>query len=150
PRTEQAAEQHDRIIRDVFRAGSKVRILVENHTPTPKKYIVERVVGSPPKVYDWDDARSEQGALLDVPASHVMPHAEVYGQGEIDGLSLSQTAQVEIIERFVNPTEMEELNRAEETLLQSLTQNTEQLANLEDDKDALDRYRQRLAEVKDL
>ena len=81
PKGEDVIKQHNQIINNVFKSGSKIEVLVEHHTPQPKKYLIERTFTSDPKVYKWEDGKKEK--LEGIKPNQIISDIEFYGQKEI-------------------------------------------------------------------
>ena len=116
PKAEKALEQHKEILKEVFKKGSKIKVLIEAHHPTPKKYIVERTYNSPPAVKD------ENGELLpDLKPSDILS-IESYGQKEIYEISKNPQFQLSLIDRFLGD-KLEKLLTDENLLISQVDDN---------------------------
>lgn len=91
-----AAAAHEGFVRNVLRPGTKVYALVSSPRPSQRRYLVERTVPDPPVV------RGEDGALLSLRPSDVVPHLEVYGQHELAELAELPERRARLLERFVS------------------------------------------------
>jgi len=94
PRTDRNRDDNEQILRNVFRSGSKVSLLVESHYPAPKRYIVERI-------YPYEPVIREEGGqqMPDLKPSDIF-RAEVYGHKEIYEISKSPAFQFALLDRF--------------------------------------------------
>ena len=144
-RTADAKAQHESIIKDVFKAGSKIQLLVEQHHPTPTQYLIERVFGSDPLVYQWLPSEVRRGELLNITPEDIFPGVEVYGQGEIDGLSKDPSTQVDIIRRFVDAAQLSSFQKREAELLAQLDENSRLLVQNRSGNEQAEADAQRLA-----
>lgn len=145
PSGDDIQKQHDQIIKDVFRSGSTVRILVEHHTPRPTKYLIERSYPDDPIVYKWDDVANERGEELPgLSPRDVLPGVEVYGQKEILELSKDEGIQVRLLERFQDQKSLEAAQQREKDRLQKLVTNAQAIEKVGQDADTAEENEQRL------
>lgn len=94
-RTERNRDDHEQILRNVFRSGSKVSLLMESYYPAPKRYVVERIYPYEPVI------REEDGQQIpDLKPSDIF-RAEVYGHKEIYEISKSPAFQFALLDRFM-------------------------------------------------
>jgi len=123
PKGEEVTEQHEQIIDEVFKAGSKISVLAEHHTPKPKKYLIERTYKSKPKVYKWNGDEKEK--LEGVKPTQIISDIEFYGQKEILELSKDDSIQVDLLKRFQDNDFVAELREEEVRICESLDDNRE-------------------------
>lgn len=90
-----AKNNHEGIIRNVLKPGTKVSLMVSKFQPTLGEYIIERTVPNPPVVKD------RNGEVLNLLPSEVMPGVEVFGQHEISELTKSPEKLTQLLGRFV-------------------------------------------------
>ncbi|HLE87179.1 MAG TPA: hypothetical protein VI727_05915 [Candidatus Brocadiaceae bacterium] len=113
PKSDKCEEQYRNILKDVFRSGSKISVLVESHEPNPKQYIIERTYPDSPVV-------KEMNGMVQ---SHLKPsdilRAEIYSQKEIYEISRNSAFQMELLDRFIGK-ELDSLREEEKDLLKSL------------------------------
>ena len=95
PLGDEAQKAHEGIVRHVLRSGTKISLLVRSHRPAKSDYLIERTIPNPPIV------RDENGGVLDILPSDVIPQIEVYGQHEISELTKSREKLTFLLERFV-------------------------------------------------
>jgi len=81
PSGEEVKKQHEQIIDEVFQAGSKIKVLVEHHTPQPTIYLIERTYTGDPKIYKWKEGKKEE--LEGIKPTQIISDIEFYGQKEI-------------------------------------------------------------------
>ena len=96
PSGEDAKKNHDGIIRHVVRNGTRIALRVHSYRPNRQTYTIERTAPDPPRVKD------EDGNVLDVPPSAIVPTVEVYGQHEISELAKSPEKLTTLLGRFVD------------------------------------------------
>ncbi|MEK6591366.1 MAG: TrlF family AAA-like ATPase [Nitrospinota bacterium] len=124
PKAEKCEEQYRDILKEVFKSGSKINVLVESHEPTPKRYIIERVYPDNPVIKEID------GTLRpDLRPSDIM-RVEVYSQKEIYEISKNSIFQMELLDRFIGK-ELDSLKEKERDLLKSLEDNKNDLLRLQ-------------------
>lgn len=96
PHCENAQRSHDSIVKDVIRPGTEVSVLVYSPYPSKQYYLIRRIYGSEPTVYDTS------GELLeDIHPLDIMGDIEIFGQHEISELTRQPTKVAEILTRFV-------------------------------------------------
>lgn len=95
PIGEEACKAHEGIVRNVLRSGTKISLFVRSHHPSVRTYVIERTVPNPPVV------RDEEGQILNLSPSDIMPQVEVYGQHEISELTKSPEKLTRLLDRFV-------------------------------------------------
>jgi predicted metal-dependent phosphoesterase TrpH/energy-coupling factor transporter ATP-binding protein EcfA2 len=120
PKTEKCAEQYKDILREVFRSGSKISILVESHEPTPKQYIIERNYPDSPVVKEINGSIRSDLKPRDIIG------AEIYGQKEIYEISRNAAFQMELLNRFIGKN-TDALADKEKDLLKKLEDNKNDL-----------------------
>src|SRR3989338_8358645 len=124
PKTEKCEEQYRDILKEVFKSGSKINVLVESHEPTPKRYIIERVYPDNPVIKEID------GTLRpDLRPSDIM-RVEVYSQKEIYEISKNSIFQMELLDRFIGK-ELDSFKEKERDLLKALEDNKNDLLRLQ-------------------
>jgi len=116
PEAEKAREQHQEILKEVFKGGSQITVMVEAHEPAPKTYIIERTYNSPPIVKNSD------GKLLTDIRPNDIISIEAYGQKEIYEIARDPKFQLSLIDRFIGD-KLDELLKKESDLLRRLTDN---------------------------
>ena len=95
PAGDEARNAHRDIVRHVLRSGTKVSLLVRSLHPAERRYRIERTVPNPPVV------RNDEGEILDLRPTDVLPRVEVYGQHEISELTRSGPKLTRLLHRFV-------------------------------------------------
>lgn len=124
PKSEKCEEQYRDILKEVFRSGSKISVLVETHEPTSKQYIIERTYPESPVVKELDGAVRPDLKPVDI------IRAEVYSQKEIYEISKSSSFQMELLDRFISQ-ELDGLKEKEKDLLKTLQDNKNDLLRLQ-------------------
>jgi len=123
PKTGKSLEQYNEILKEVFQSGSKVTVLIESHTPAPKRYIIERIYGNDPVV------KEENGSVRhDLKPKDLFP-AEIYGQKEIYEISKKPRFQLAILDRFME-RRIDNLVNEERYILRSLEENKNDILRL--------------------
>ena len=95
PLGEEARKAHEGIVRHVLRSGTKISLLLRSHRPNKQEYRVERTIPNPPVV------RDQNGNVLNITSSAIVPQVEVFGQHEISELTKSPEKLTRLLERFV-------------------------------------------------
>jgi energy-coupling factor transporter ATP-binding protein EcfA2 len=95
PLGEEARKAHEGIVRHVLRSGTKISLLLRSHRPNKQEYRVERTIPNPPVV------RDQNGNVLNLTPSAIVPQVEVFGQHEISELTKSPEKLTRLLERFV-------------------------------------------------
>ena len=154
PAGEDAKKNHDGIIRHVVRSGTKITLRVHSYRPNRQTYTIERTPPNLPKVKD------EEGNVLDVAPSAIVPNVEVYGQHEISELAKSPEKLTTLLGRFVDqePTWLRKFDKTKADLAESRRDITdastkldsieEQLSTLPALETSLKRYRKAGVEEK--
>lgn len=149
PLGEEARSNHEGIVEQAVKSGTKISVVVRSHRPSVKSYRIERTIPNPPVVRD---AETEQ--VLDVSVEDVFTGIEVYGQHEIAELAKSPPKRTSLLRRFVasdvsfaaRKRELSaELRRSREDILRTkeeLVANEEELAALPGLEEVQDRYRE--------
>ncbi len=96
PLGEEAEKLHDGVVRHVLRSGTKISLLIRSHRPTPHCYTIERMIPNPPIV------RDEDGTVLNLTPTNILPRAEIFGQHEISELTRSREKLTVLLERFTD------------------------------------------------
>ncbi len=96
PLGEEACKVHQGVVRHVLRSGTRISLLVRNHKPSERCYMIERTVPNPPIVKD------ENGEVLALSPLDVMPGVEVFGQHEISELARSPEKLTRLLDRFAD------------------------------------------------
>ena len=96
PLGDEAQKAHEGVIRHVLKSGTKISLLVQSHSPSERRYLIERSVPNPPTVKD------ETGEVLAITPWHVVPGVQVFGQHEISELTKSPEKLTSLLERFVD------------------------------------------------
>lgn len=130
PKAEKAQEQHEEILREVFKKGSKIRVVIEAHHPTRKRYIIERTYSEPPIV------KNEDGGLIsDLKPCDVIT-IEAYGQKEIYEISKNNIFQLSLVDKFLGD-QLDKLREDEKSIITQLNQNKTEYLNLRKEIDGL-------------
>lgn len=142
PTAEKAAEQHHEILKEVFKRGSKVRLIVEAHDPTPKRYIIERTYNDPPVVKD------ENGSLIPELKPADILSIETYGQKEIYEISKNPAFQLKLVDRFLGD-KLHKLMDSEKETQVPINGNTTELLRLKQEVERLNEQIQRLPKLEE-
>lgn len=97
PRGEDARKAHEGIVLHVLKSGTKISLLLRSHRPNMQEYRVERTIPNPPVV------RDQNGNVLNLTPSAIVPKVELFGQHEISELTKSPEKLTRLLDRFVEP-----------------------------------------------
>jgi len=95
PLTSSSRAEHQALVEDVLRPGTRVRVEIEVRTPSRTLYTVERSVGKDPVVYD------SCGAPLDLTPGDITHGTQVYGQRELAELSRNKQQLTSVLARHL-------------------------------------------------
>lgn len=107
PLGEDARRAHEGIVRNVLRSGTKITLLVRSHRPNKQEYRIERTIPNAPVI------RVGNGDSLNLLPSAIVPHVQVFGQGELSELTKSQEKLTRLLARFVESDEALPQHKAE-------------------------------------
>lgn len=142
PKAEKAKEQHEEILKEVFKKGSRIKVVVEAHHPIKKKYIVERTYNDPPVVKDENDE-----LLSDLKPCDVVC-IESYGQKEIYEISKNALFQLKLIDKFLGD-QLDKLVEEEQALISQINQNKTEYLNMRKEIDGLNEKIGRLPKLEE-
>ncbi len=124
PKADKIEEQYSEILKEVFRSGSRVAVLIEAHHPVPRRYIVERTYPEAPVV------KEEVGT----PCGRLKPkdifNIEIYGQKEIYEISKDRQFQFALLDRFVG-NRLDSFKGEQKGILRKLEENKSDLLRLQ-------------------
>lgn len=150
PMGEEPRRQYEAILKEVFRPGSTVRILVEVTAPGPSRYLIERSFPYDPAVFRWDDDLLEATEELPgVSPVDIIGKIEVYGQKEILELSRKEDIQVKLLKRFLDAREQAALDEREKECLRKLSENVQTLIKMERDKETIEEKNRQLLTLRE-
>ena len=149
PLGKEALANHEAIVGQALKNGTKVSLVVRSHRPFVRRYRIERTVPNPPVVRD-----AETGDVLNVAVADIFSGVEVYGQHEVSELARSPRKLTRLLGRFMPQDESvatqkrklaNELRRSREDILRT----QKELADVEDSlaalpglEEAQERYRE--------
>ncbi|GFP34517.1 hypothetical protein HKBW3S43_00310 [Candidatus Hakubella thermalkaliphila] len=117
-------KQYNAILKEVFRSGSKVSVLIEAHHPAPKRYIIERIYPQLPVI------KEEDGTIRGDLKPNDIFKIEVYGQKEIYEISKDRQFLFALLDRFVGDR-LDSLKEEQKELLSTLEENKADLLRLQ-------------------
>lgn len=142
PKAEKAKEQHEEILKEVFKKGSRIKVVVEAHHPIKKKYFIERTYNDPPIVKD------ENGVLLSELRPSDVICIESYGQKEIYEISKNVSFQLKLIDKFLG-NQLDNLLDDEKSLIRQIDQNKIDYLSLKKEIDGLNEKIGRLPKLEE-
>jgi hypothetical protein len=92
---EEARRNHQALVKEVLRPGTKISLVFRSPTPVSREYTIERTVPNAPVV------RDESGEILDLRPLDVTRGIEIYGQHEISEMARSPQERTRLLERFI-------------------------------------------------
>lgn len=96
PHCSEAQRIHKSILKAVIKPGTEISVLVHSPNPFPQHYLIRRVYGNDPYVFDQTGDLIEDLRPLDI-----LGDIEIYGQHEISELTREPTEIADILKRFV-------------------------------------------------
>lgn len=93
-----AAVAHEDLIKHVIGSGTQITLGLTVSTPSPRHYIIERLLPNAPVVKD------EDGSPLELVPLDLVPNAEVYGQHEISEIAQDPEQRTRLLQRFLAPS----------------------------------------------
>ncbi|MCC6206440.1 MAG: phosphoesterase [Hyphomicrobiales bacterium] len=154
PVGEDAKKIHAGIISGVVKSGTKISLLVQSYQPDRRRFLIERTVPDPPRVFD------ENGDVMKVTPLDIVRGVTVYGQNELAELARSPEKLTALLYRFVAPdkgwqskyqdshTKLAQSRRDILDCLSKIDKAEDQLAGLPGLTETLDRYREAGVEEK--
>ena len=121
---------HQGIIKNVLKSGTKITLLVRSHGPSDRYYTIERTVPNPPIV------KKEDGTVLKLTPKDIIPNIEVYGQHEISELTKSQDKLILLLKRFLDQDAISIEQKS--NLQKELERSRNQISNIRQDLEAID------------
>lgn len=95
PEGSDSGTDHDGIVKQVLRSGTRVSLALRHPKPSPASYIVERTLPNPPVVRD-----AASGNELEMRPKDLLPRPEVFGQHEISEIAADPQLRTRLLERF--------------------------------------------------
>ena len=141
PATEDALRNHNSIIQDVLRNGTKISLLVRSHHPNKSDYLIERTIPNPSIVKD------EFGNVLAVAPSDVIPRIEIFGQHEISEVAKNPVKRTRLLTRFIEPDST--LIKRKEELARSLDRSKRRILDVSKELEQIDERLSRLPAVEE-
>lgn len=97
PKGEEARRSHGAILKQVLKPSSVVSVVIRLPKPAPQYYLVTRIMGQSPVVFDQNGSR-----LPNVSPADLIGDVEVFGQHEISELTRHPDKLAEILRRFTS------------------------------------------------
>lgn len=142
-----AKRDHDGIVNDVLKSGTKVKLLVETTSPSVHMFTIERSVDNPPVVKD------ESGAATKLQPVDVIANVEIFGQHELAELTNNNSKVASMLQRFQGSGELtdEHLETLDKLELnrEKLTRAEKGQAELEDELADIPRLEEQVKHYKD-
>lgn len=123
PKTPEVNRQYEGLLKETFKPGSKVSILIECHDPQPTRYIIERISPYPPIV------KGVNGEEIQGVSPQDLVRPEFYGQKEIYEIAQRREFHLTLLDRFVGDKAGSPI-RHEQELLRQLADNQKDLLRL--------------------
>lgn len=113
---------HEGIVSKVLGTGSVVRLVVDTVTPHPARFMIERSVRNPARVFD------SSGTIVPLRPLDVVGVVEIYGQHELAELAQDKGRVAQMVERFAGA---EDAGVSEKPIHLELSANRRRLDDLE-------------------
>lgn len=132
PLGKDARSNHEGIVGQALKNGTKVSLVVRSHRPSVARYRIERTVPNPAVIRD-----AGTGDVLNIAVKDIFGGIEVYGQHEVSELARSPQKLTRLLDRFMAQDAPDaarkrrlatELRRSREHILRA----REELTDLED------------------
>ncbi|WP_457662051.1 TrlF family AAA-like ATPase [Sinorhizobium medicae] len=145
PKGEEARRSHGAILKQVLKPSSVISVVIRLPKPAPQYYLVTRIMGQPPVVFDQNGSR-----LPNVSPADLIGDVEVFGQHEISELTRHPDKLAEILRRFTSSdTDVGEERRTLREKLQksriAISSNKSELSQIEEQLAALPGLRANLS-----
>lgn len=124
---------HDAMVKEVLRAGTKVHVEVQTRSPTVANFIVERLVGHAPTV------RDATGATLTSAPTDIIAGVEVYGQRELAELARNKQQLTELLARYLPELDPKAGGAETKALIESRAEIVKAQEHLEDLEESIAR-----------
>ena len=152
PKSPNAERAHQEIIRDVFKSGSTLQVLV--YSPQfDRHYIIERSYPGQPLVKSIDEELLKQKNIIrekeivDLPVESLFI-PEIYGQKEIYDISDDKSFQLKLVDRFLDE-KFAQLKTEESNLSKQLKINKTDLINTLESLDKIEENNKQLLEIRE-
>lgn len=106
PIGKKASTDHAQIVEKVLRSGTVIQVEIDTVSPTPRRFVIERVVPNPPIVKDMS------GQATELKPADVLGAVEIFGQHELAELASSPGDVAQMLRRFAGSTERTEGHKA--------------------------------------
>lgn len=151
PKSQNAVKAYNEIIKDVFKSGSTIQVLV--YSPDMDKYyLIERVYPGEPIVKSINEELLKQKGMIkdeeiiNLPVNNIF-NVEIYGQKEIYNIADDKSFQLKLIDRFLSKN-FKKLLEIENILLGKLEENKIDLIGVKGKLNELEEYEKELIEIK--
>ncbi|MEW6037267.1 MAG: TrlF family AAA-like ATPase [Pseudomonadota bacterium] len=115
PLGDEARKRHAGIAQDVLKNGTRIRLTVRSRHPQPQTYAIERTLPNPAVI------KGEDGRIVNLRPSDLLPQLEIYGQHEIAELARLPEKRHSLLKRFLPHERTAEQDKA--NILRSLEKN---------------------------
>ena len=140
PKTEDLKKTYDNLCKNNL-GDSKISILVKSHAQHQRQFTIKRRYGEPPEVFD------DENTLSNLTVDHILPNIEIYSQNEILEIAKSETAQIELIDRFLPDSGAHEKNVVE--IKNRLAKNRNKLQDALEKRDVLEQGQNQILEMQE-
>jgi len=152
PKSQNAEKAHQEIIRDVFKSGSTLQVIVCS-PQLDRHYLIERSYPGQPVVKSVDEELLKQKniikekEIIDLPVESLFI-PEIYGQKEIYDISSDKSFQLKLVDRFLDE-EFAKLKAEESNLLKQLKINKRDLISTLESSDKIEENNKELLEIRE-
>jgi len=152
PKSPNAEKAYQSIIRDVFKSGSTLQLIVYS-LQFDRYYLIERSYPGQPVVKNIDEEMLKQKKIfkekeiVNLPVGSLIT-PEIYGQKEIYDISDEPSFQLKLVDRFLDD-EFKQLKTEENNLLKKLKINKTDLINTLESLEKVEENNKELLEIKE-
>lgn len=152
PKSPNAERAYQDIIKEVFKSGSTLQVIVYS-TQLDRHYLIERSYPGQPVVKSIDEEMIKQGniikekEIINLPVEKLFT-PEIYGQKEIYDISDDKSFQLKLVDRFLDEA-FEQLREEENALLKQLNINKRDLIAIFESLDKIEENNKELLEIRE-
>ena len=145
-----AEKAHQKLIKDVFKSGSTLQVIVYS-SQFDRYYLIERSYPGQPVVKSIDEEMLKQEniikekEIINLPVESLLI-PEIYGQKEISDISDDPSFQLKLVDRFLDE-KFAELKTEENNLLKQLKSNKKDLSGAQELLEKIEENNRELLEI---
>ncbi|MDD9864527.1 MAG: ATPase [Gammaproteobacteria bacterium] len=120
---------------------AKISIQIRSHAQHQRKFTINRRYGEPPEVFD------DENTLSNLTVRNVLPNIEIYSQNEILEIAKDKKAQIELINRFLPDSSVDEQKIAD--IKHRLVKNRGKLQDAMENRDNFEKGQNQISSVQE-